>query len=410
MQHMFGLFFTFLYVTIFSSFSLAQTNDQLVSNSVSHLRYTQSVYEPTVKLDISTTQEKNDPAVVHVSETVDNKDMRFNLNDPFYKYDVITISDAITNAFVNCDDIKFCQKIISDIGIQKGGFIRLDNAMKQRIDKIIRDNKNIITIRTEAAVSSASNTIRMTNKLGGQCAFIGSVGRDAMGSAIYKRLSDLKIKSHISFNDVESSVVYIFKDEEGEKFMASYIGSSGNTSEAIPYDEIIRSKVLMIEGYAWNRGKKARAAMQTAIKFAKVSGVKTALGLGSTSIIKKNVHDMHSMLQYFDILFGTKDEFLALLNNCNAATDEEIAEIAKKLNAISVITMGERGAMIVYQDSIYNIPAEKVNQVVCTVGAGDAFAGGFLYGYTHNMSLEESGKIGAHVAAKIVQIESTTLD
>lgn len=58
--------------------------------------------------------------------------------------------------------------------------------------------------------------------------------------------------------------------------------------------------------------------------------------------------------------------------------------------------MGERGAMIVYQDSIYNIPAEKVNQVVCTVGAGDALAGGFLYGYTHNMSFEESVRL-AHM-------------
>lgn len=160
----------------------------------------------------------------------------------------------------------------------------------------------------------------MTNKLGGQCAFVCSVGRDAVGSAIYKRLSDLEIKSHISFNDVESSVIYIFKDEEGEKSMASYIGGSGNsTSDAIPYDEIIRSKVFMIEGDAWNRGKKALTGMKTAIKFAKVSSVKTALGLGYTSIVKKNIHDMNSMLQCFDILFVTKDEFLALLNNGNAA-------------------------------------------------------------------------------------------
>jgi sugar/nucleoside kinase (ribokinase family) len=48
------------------------------------------------------------------------------------------------------------------------------------------------------------------------------------------------------------------------------------------------------------------------------------------------------------------------------------------------------------------VPAERVQKVVDTTGAGDLYAAGFLHGYTKKMPLRECARIGALCAAEIV--------
>ena len=48
------------------------------------------------------------------------------------------------------------------------------------------------------------------------------------------------------------------------------------------------------------------------------------------------------------------------------------------------------------------IPAEDVERVLDTTGAGDLFASGFLYGYTQGMDLLECGRLGSIAAAEVI--------
>jgi sugar/nucleoside kinase (ribokinase family) len=48
------------------------------------------------------------------------------------------------------------------------------------------------------------------------------------------------------------------------------------------------------------------------------------------------------------------------------------------------------------------VPAEPIDRLVDTTGAGDLFAAGFLFGYTHGRSLAQSARIGALCAAEII--------
>ncbi|MGL4825690.1 MAG: adenosine kinase [Alphaproteobacteria bacterium] len=326
-------------------------------------------------------------------------------------YDVIAIGDAINNFFVECRDSSTCNRMMQKIELKHGGFKRIDSKQKQKLDDTIQKHKTSIKIIKHVGVASASNTIRVVEKLGGKTAFISNIGEDKNGRAIKKKLTQLGIKSFIKTHHFDTAAVYIFRDAAGEKAMASYLGGPTLfTKESIALEEIAKAKIFLVEGYAWQKPKNSLDTIKHAVIFAKSKGIKTALSLANSSVIRQYHHDIYKMLEYFDLVFGTKDEFIELLNQGIPTDDSSVIAMAQKTGNLSVITMGKKGAFIVHGPNVYTIPAEAVKKVVCTVGAGDAFAGGFLYGYTRNFDLAKCGKIASHVASKIVQKVGTTLD
>ena len=73
-----------------------------------------------------------------------------------------------------------------------------------------------------------------------------------------------------------------------------------------------------------------------------------------------------------------------------------------------VVTMGSKGAVYVSADGECGYhPPEKV-KVRDTSGAGDAFCAGVAIGLTYGKSLEESVKIGTHLAASVITISEST--
>ena len=80
---------------------------------------------------------------------------------------------------------------------------------------------------------------------------------------------------------------------------------------------------------------------------------------------------------------------------------EEIREYADYV----VITRGEDGA-ILYTDDEFHIAAVKPQIIIDPTGVGDAFRGGFLKGYMHDLSLELCGQMGSLAATYCLEAES----
>ena len=99
---------------------------------------------------------------------------------------------------------------------------------------------------------------------------------------------------------------------------------------------------------------------------------------------------MDLIRDHVDILFANEEELKGLYQT--DALDDAVAAVNGHC-AIAAVTLGEQGSMIVSEDQVIEIKAEKVDQVKDTTGAGDGFAAGFLFGLTKGFGLETSGRL-----------------
>lgn len=70
-----------------------------------------------------------------------------------------------------------------------------------------------------------------------------------------------------------------------------------------------------------------------------------------------------------------------------------------------VITLGERGAEIYTREKEFVVPSVPPLQIVDPTGVGDAFRGGFLKGFAHNLPLQVCGQMGALAATYCIEAD-----
>jgi sugar/nucleoside kinase (ribokinase family) len=100
-----------------------------------------------------------------------------------------------------------------------------------------------------------------------------------------------------------------------------------------------------------------------------------------------------------DLIFCNKDEALAFTG---ADTIEQAAETLKFYTKTSVITDGENGATFFDGDSLSQVPGVKA-KAIDTNGAGDMFAGTFLYAITSGKSYQKAAQLANQAAARVVE-------
>jgi sugar/nucleoside kinase (ribokinase family) len=99
-----------------------------------------------------------------------------------------------------------------------------------------------------------------------------------------------------------------------------------------------------------------------------------------------------------DILFCNEEE--ACIFTGKDKLDDAVTDLTKKASKV-IVTLGSKGAIIVTGDKQILIEASPV-KAKDTNGAGDMFAGAFMYGLTQGMSDRDAGLLASESAARIV--------
>ncbi|MFM7442073.1 MAG: adenosine kinase, partial [Snowella sp.] len=167
--------------------------------------------------------------------------------------------------------------------------------------------------------------------------------------------------------------------------------------ELVP-EAIIDSEYLYIEGYLVSSPTGKKAAIK-AREIAENAGVKTTLSLSDPNMVNFFKEGLMEIIgSGLDFIFSNEAEALKM-----AETDDisQAISLLQKLAKGFAITRGGKGSLIFDGQELIEIPSVPVH-AIDTVGAGDMYAGAFLYGITQGMNYEKAGNLASLAASRIV--------
>jgi sugar/nucleoside kinase (ribokinase family) len=307
------------------------------------------------------------------------------------RFDVLAIGNAIVDVIADADDA-----FLRAQGLDKGSMRLIDEAEAERLYGLMGPGR-------EASGGSAGNTAAGLAALGIRTGFIGQVADDQLG-AIYRH--DIRSLG-VAFDtpargDVGATArCLILVTADAQRTMNTFLGAAQQLPpEAIDLDAVRSASILYLEGYLWDP-EVPRAAMEAAIGAAREAGRKVAFTLSDTFCVERHREGFHRLLdeRKIDILFANEAELAAMTGE--TSLEAGLAALSAKVPLL-VVTRGDQGAVAVAGQERASVPAEPIERLVDTTGAGDLFASGFLAGQARGLGLEASLKLGAIAAAEVI--------
>jgi sugar/nucleoside kinase (ribokinase family) len=253
-----------------------------------------------------------------------------------------------------------------------------------------------------ASGGSAANTVIALAQLGGNGFYSCKVSNDSFGDFYLADMKECNVDTNLDNTergDGHTGKCIVMVTPDADRTMNTYLGVTVSLSESeVSPEAIQQSKYVYMEGYlvASDTG---RAAAVKAAAIAREANVPTVLTLSDPNMVnffRDGLLDMAG--DQLDLLFCNEAEATLMTETDNV---EAAGEALKKLAKRFAITTGADGSTVYDGEKFHSIPADKVD-VIDTNGAGDMYAGAFLYGLTHNLSFEDSARLANKAASRIV--------
>ncbi len=305
-------------------------------------------------------------------------------------FDVVAIGNAIVDVLSKSDE----------------GFLQTNKINKGTMTLIESDQAEALYEKmgpaTEMSGGSAANTIAAIASFGGRAGYIGKIAKDQLGSVFRHdmRAMGVTFDTPVLDSGAPTARCLILITPDAQRTMCTYLGACVWISPSdLNVQMIQNAKVTYLEGYLFDR-QRAKQAFKQAGEIAHAAGRKTALTLSDPFCVERHRDEFLDLIENnINIVFANEAEITALYHT--RELDKAIYQVRQHCE-IAAITLGAKGSIIVTPDSTIEIPAAPVEKVVDTTGAGDLYAAGFLYGYTHGMPLERCGQLGSIAAAEII--------
>jgi sugar/nucleoside kinase (ribokinase family) len=256
----------------------------------------------------------------------------------------------------------------------------------------------------ELSGGSAANTVAGLAMLGLRAGFIGQLGDDQLGEIFTHDIRSLGVAFDTAPRGDAGATArcLILVTPDAQRTMNTFLGAAQMLEpNAIRAERIAHANILYLEGYLWDPPA-PRAAMYVAMDAARAAGTRVAFTLSDSFVIDRHRADFLRLLneRKVDLLFANEAEILQLAGKSEF---EEAVELIADQVPLLVVTRSEKGAIARAGNEHAQVPAEPIERLVDTTGAGDLFAAGFLAGQARGLGLKESLRLGAVAAAEVIQ-------
>jgi sugar/nucleoside kinase (ribokinase family) len=305
-------------------------------------------------------------------------------------FDVVGIGNALVDVIAHADD-----SFIGRHELVKGSMTLVDT---DRALYLYRALGGAI----EMSGGSAANTMCGVASFGGSAAYIGKVSDDELGRVFGHdcRAVGVQFRPGAPAEGTPTGRCIIVVTPDAQRTMNTYLGVSSLLCPTdVDADTVAAGEVLYMEGYLYDRPE-AKEAFRYAARIAHANDRLVSLTLSDSFCVDRHRADFRTLVtDEVDLLFGNEDELMSLYE---VDSMDEALRAVRGDCSLAVVTVGAEGCMVVTADDIVSAPAEAVDHVLDTTGAGDLFAAGFLYGYTRRRSLPECARFGAIAAAEVI--------
>jgi sugar/nucleoside kinase (ribokinase family) len=277
--------------------------------------------------------------------------------------------------------------VLQELHIDKGVMTLLDEASQDKILAHLGDNHSKRTCG-----GSGANTIVAISQFGGKAFYSCKVADDEPGTYY--------LKVHPPEAGITGKCL-VFVTPDADRTMNTFLGisSSFSAKELVP-EAIANSTYTYVEGYLVTGDSTKQAAIK-AREMAQAAGQKVALTLSDQNMAKFFRDGLLEMIGGgVDLLFANESEALEIAGTQDL---QEAIAYFKTLAKTFAITLGAKGSLMFDGEKSIEIAPFPV-QAIDTVGAGDMYAGGVLYGLTNGLSWAQAGRLGSMASSKIVTI------
>ena len=306
------------------------------------------------------------------------------------EFDVCGLGNAIVDIFVEVTDEEFAA-----LGFERGT-MRLVDITEQRglLDRLHARDPRLVS------GGSVANSVIALSQLGGRGAFIGCVGDDRYGLHYQDEFTQLGIDmGNPAIYEQTTGTCACLITPDAERTMRTCLAVSSHLSEKhVDVDRIKAAEWLFIEGYVFANPDTGQGAIREALRVAKANAVKVALTCSDAFVPQVFGDAFSEALQQADLLFANAVEAAAITGTANAA---DAFERLKDTVPSVVVTDGPGGAYVRHGGTEAHVPAFPCEPRDLT-GAGDMFAGAFLYGITHEVPPATAARAANYLAMKVI--------
>lgn len=306
------------------------------------------------------------------------------------QYDLYGVGHAVVDS-----QFAVSPAALADLGIDKGVMTLIDAERRRQMLDILSAQPT-----RSASGGSAANTAIALSRHGGTAYFACQVGDDEWGSFYRQDLEDVGVASSPrAHRPGPTGQCLVMVTPDADRTMNTFLGVSSDMGpDQIEPDVLGACKWVYLEGYLLS-SESGLAACRTAQAEARARGIPVALTLSDPTIVKIFRSHFDALLaDGVDLLFCNEDEARALTGQ----TDRTDAVTGlRQFAPAACMTCGSEGALALGAAAVESVPGHHV-RAVDTTGAGDAFAGGVIYGLTHGQPLAAAAALGCYAAAHVV--------